>query len=237
MKTGRITWAAAGVLALAACGGGAVLAVLGSLGAGGGDWFVDAAPDTAGYQPRRDCGGQVCTININPGELYKRDYSVTGSGTMSGCANLPQGTVSDAVNVSIPGCFTGRLLSVNEAVSNDGRIRAYFDFFPDMSAGVWVDIHDENHRLVFTGNSAGCELSSGTRRPLTLAIELSNYRDVAEQDPPPVLVPRTRVSRLTIQGSPAREFTGEFVGASGLRLARSGETIELQRRDLQGSCS
>jgi hypothetical protein len=45
------------------------------------------------------------------------------------------------------------------------------------------------------------------------------------------------VSALTIQGSPARTFTGEFVGASGLRLTRNGETIELQRRDLVGSCS
>lgn len=225
---------------LVACGGGEVVAILGALGAGGGDWLVDADPNAAGYQPRANCGpgaNDLCTINVNPGELYRRDYAITGGGTMPGCttANLT-GTVTDAVNVSLPGCFVGRLLSVNEALSSDGRIRAYFDFFPNMTTGVWVDIQDDGHRFVFTSGSAGCEIAGSTRRALTLTIQASNFRQFADGSAT-TLVSRTSVTALTVAGAPARTFAGEFVGASGLRLTRSGETIELQRRDLVGSCS
>lgn len=237
MKARSTATAIAGSLALAACGGGAAIAVLGSLGAGGGDWFVDADNTAAGYQPRRNCGGQTCTININPESLYQRDYAITAGGTLPGCSGSHAGTVSDAVNVSIPGCFTGRFLSVNEMVSNDGQLHAYFDFFPSMSTGVWVDIQDDSHRLVFTSNAAGCEVNGTTKRTLTLAIQNSNFRSYANDTPTPTLVSNTSITRLTIQGTPVREFTGEFVGASGLRLTRSGETIELQRRDLQGNCN
>lgn len=256
------SWLCAGVsvLALGACGGGEVVAVLGSLGAGGGDWLVDADPDSAGYQPRFSCGvdqtgdgqpDELCNININPGSLYERDYEVQGGGNFSaGCQNEPEGRVTDAVNVSVPGCFVGTLLSVNEAVSTDGRVRAYFDFSPDMASGVWVDIHDENHRFVFNPDaegdgsghgfrSTGCELTGTSRQSVALTVQTSNFQDFAlgQRDGPAVaLIPRTTVQALTIQGTPARSFSGEFVGASGLRLVRSGETLELRRRDLAGNC-
>ena len=236
--TGICSFAA--LLALAACGGDAAVAILGTLGAGGGDWLVDANPTLAGYQPRTDCGSSgtdLCRININPGTLYERNYAVTGGGNFnSTCAGSPAGTVSNSVDVSVPGCFVGRMLSVNEALSTDGSVRAYFDFSPDMATGVWVDIHDDGHRFVFTNNSSGCEFAGASQRPLSLVIQASNFRDFADGIAP-TLVSETAVQTLTIQGTTTRSFSGEFVGASGLRLTRSGETIELQRRDQVGSCT
>ena len=228
----------ASATALTACGGGAVLAVLGTLGAGGGDWYVDANNNQAGYQVRADCGAgnDICVININPPDLYQRNYPIVVSGNFGGCAGTPNGNVSDAVNVSIPGCFVGRFLSVNEMVSSDGTVRAFCDSFPDMTEGVWVDIQDDTHRFVFTSNALGCEIVGSTKRPLSLSIQTSNFGQFA-QGFAATLVPKTLVSTLTIPGAAARTFSGEFVGASGLRLSRSGETIELQRQDLAGDCN
>ena len=233
-----LSLAVAGAALLAACGGGAVLAVLGTLGAGGGDWLVDASPNVPGYEPRRDCGGDICAININPGSLFDLNYAVRGSGNLVGCsANpAPEGRVSNGVDVNVPGCFVGRLLSVNEAVSNDGSLRVYFDFSPDLATGVWVDIHDNNRRFVFDDNFGNsCEIVGTTRRLLTYSVQRSNFRNFAEGFDP-VLVSTTRLSDLTIQGTPSRRFVGEFVGASGLRLTRAGELIEIQRQPGVGSC-
>ncbi len=242
-RTNRLRFAvgatAVGVAALAACGGGEVLAVLGTLGAGGGDWLVDAQPAVAGYQPLRTCGdggNQPCRITIFPGSLYERDYAVVGGGNFGGCVASPAGQVRNAVDVTIPGCFTGTIVSVNEAVSGDGQLRAYFDFDPDMVSGTWVDIHDDTHRFVFFDDANGCESVGGTRRPLTYTIERSNFGALAEGPAPAVVIARTTVSSLTVSTPTARTFSGEFVGASSLRLSRSGETIELQRRDVAGSC-
>ena len=225
---------------LAACGG-ETLAILGTLGAGGGDWLVDANPNVGSYDPRSDCGAggnELCRININPGSLYERNYAVVGGGNFGGCAASPAGQVSDAVDVSIPGCFTGKILSVNEAVSSDGQVRAYFDFFPDMSSGSWVDIHDDAHRFVFDdGANGSCEIAAGgAKRPLTFTIQPSNFADFANGGAA-VLIPKTTVQSLIIATPTVRTFSGAFVGASGLRLTRSGETIELQRRDVAGSCA
>ncbi len=230
--------AAAGAVLVAACGGGAVLAVLGTLGAGGGDWLVDASPDVAGYEPRRDCGGDLCAININPGSLFDLNYAVRGSGNFGGCsANpAPEGRVSNGVDVNVPGCFVGRLISVNEGLSNDGRLRVYFDFSPDLFTGIWVDIHDSSHRFVFDDNLGNsCEIAGTVRRPLTYTVQRSNFRSFADGSAN-TLIGKTSLSELTIQGTPVRRFVGEFVGASGLRLTRAGEQIEIQRQPGNGSC-
>jgi hypothetical protein len=240
MKRGRSWWVLVASLAVAACGGGSeVVAILGSLGAGGGNWFVDADTGTSGYQPRTNCGpggAEVCVVNINPGTLYERNYAVTGGGNFPGCDTSPTGTVTDAVNVSIPGCFVGRFLSVNEALSTDGKMHMYFDFFPDLATGVWVDINDDGHRFVFNGSASGCEITGATKRALTLTIEGSNFGDFAAGNVG-TLVSETVIPTLTIEGPPSRTFSGQFVGASGLRLTRSGETIELQRHDQTGNCN
>lgn len=229
-------WFPLSVTALvAACGGGAVIAVLGTLGAGGGDWLVDADPQTAGYEPRNDCSGgaQLCRININPGNFFDTDYDVTAGGNYVDaargidCEAAPSGTVTDAVNVNVPGCFVGKLLSVNEARSNDGSVHAYFDFSPDMATGVWVDIHDDTRRFVFSSDIEGCEVTGTAKRRVDLEVRLSNFGAFGSGFAV-TLIDKTTISSFSIGGDPA--YTGTFVGASGLRLVRGSDKIEIQRQ-------
>jgi hypothetical protein len=238
MKRFQWVFSIAAALALGACGGDAAVAILGTLGAGGGEWFIDAAPSTTGYQ-RADCSGAACEI-IFSDHFYERSYAETISGNdPAHCNGVHDGTVTDAVNISVPQCFVGRFLSANEALSTNGQVHLYHDFDPRMSEGVWVDIRDDGHRFVFNGNGVidtGCEITGSSKNNLDFTVSRSNFLAIA-QGGTPVPVTKTTVQALTIQGTTTRSFSGEFVGASGLRLTRSGETIELQRRDQIGSCS
>jgi len=238
MKRFQMLCTIGAALALGACGGDAAVAILGTLGAGGGQWFVDADPSAAGYQ-RADCGGTACTLTFLNGNLYQRNYAEAIAGNTSRCAGTHAGSVSDAVNVSVPQCFVGRFLNVNEALSTDGLDHLYFDFDPRLNTGVWVDIQDDTHRFVFNGSAdidTGCEFTGSSKKSLDVTISRTNFLAISLGGAPgPVTM--TTVQALTIAGAPARIFVGEFVGASGLRLTRSGEKIELQRSDQAGTCS
>ncbi len=238
MKRFQWVFSIATAVALGACGGDAAVAILGTLGAGGGEWFIDADPATTGYQ-RADCSGAACEI-IFSDHFYQRSYAEAISGNdPAHCNGAHDGTVTDSVNISVPLCFVGRFLSANEALSTNGQVHLYHDFDPRMSEGVWVDIRDDGHRFVFsTVGTDGCEIAGSGKKNLSFKISLSNFAAIANRtSPAPKLVSTTTVETLTIVGSPARTFVGEFVGASGLRLTRSGETIELQRREQVDSCS
>ena len=230
---------ALGAAALAACGGGEVLAIVSFLGSAGGDWVVDD-PVAAGFQQRLDCGAagdEGCFVNIQISgvrSLYATDFAVSYTGNLPGCPSVARtdGTVR-AQRISLPGCFSGRYASINEAVSDDGSIRAYFDSeVPDLSTGVWVEIQRGERRFKFTASPlvrdtsdiAGCELTTPTPTPAAGAIAAADRAAGQLQ---------TEITAFTVGGV---TWSGRFEGISGMKLTRGGEVLELQRRDLPGAC-
>jgi hypothetical protein len=49
------------------------------------------------------------------------------------------------------------------------------------------------------------------------------------------LIPATRIDSLAVQGGD--RWTGDFVGASGMRLSNGTRSIDLERRNETASCS
>lgn len=233
--------AAAGAVAVAAvvaaCGG-EVLAALSFIGSAGGDWRVDD-PAQAGFQQRQNCGpGQndSCRINIQPigtQSLYASDFALSFTGSLPGCPAVAR-TDGRATGkrISLPGCFSGQYLTINEALSDDGTVRAYFDSsVPDMTSGVWVEIQDGRRRFKFSNNPVarditailGCELTTPATT-VTATVSAASIDDGRLQ---------TVINPFTI-GTQA--WSGEFVGLSGMRLVRGSEVLELERRNEAGSC-
>jgi hypothetical protein len=210
--------------ALTSCGGD-VLAVVSFIGSAGGDWVIDD-PSVAGFQQRADCGGP-CVINIqrlDPEDPFATNFRVSYTGTLSGCpsASRNDGTVSGR-RISLPGCFTGQYVTINEALADDGRDRGYFDSeTPSLAEGVWVEIQDQRRRFKFEDNSTGCELTTPTATRVDVTIVLADLGAI-----PPVL--QTTIATFTVGGV---TWNGEFVGLSGMRLVRGGEVLELERRNL-----
>lgn len=223
-----------------ACGGGTeILAVVGFLGTGGGQYYLDGA--AAGFQPVT-CGALPCALTINvdlppdpntgvpPDVLYGTGYGIRVSGNVPNCANVT-GRVEGS-QVTLGSCLTGQYVSVNEIRASDGR--SFFnDFFPNLASGVWVDIANPDRRFKFTSNTAGCEITAAGRRSVTMAVVVSNYGTVAFAPTTPVIA-STRISRLAV-GS--ETWSGEFVGASGMRLTSGASTLQLERRNLADRCS
>jgi len=234
--------------ALVACGGGELLAIVSFVGSAGGDWQVDN-PDLDGFQSLSDCGpaeNEVCFVNIRRSadlDLYAPDFAVTYFGNLEGCPPGPigegvpppgaeaEGTVAGD-RITLPDCFTGRYVSINEALSDDGSIRAFFDSeVPNLTEGVWVEIQDEQRRFKFTSDPfvrettdiAGCELTSPATTPASITVVAANIGAGRLQ---------TELT-LTVAGE---VWSGSFVGISGMTLTRGTELLALQRRDLAGSC-
>lgn len=228
--------------ALVACGGGEILAIVSFVGSAGGDWQVDD-PALAGFQSRSDCGvpaNQDCAVNIQISgvrSLYGTDFNVTYTGNLPGCPSgsgadpAKAGTVSGQ-RITLPDCFTGRYVTINEALSDDGSIRAFFDSeVPNLTEGVWVEIQDEQRRFKFTSDPfvrdttdvAGCELTSPATTPASLTVAAADIGAGRLQ---------TELT-LTVAGE---VWSGSFEGISGMKLTRGTEVLALQRRDLAGGC-
>lgn len=239
MAARQMQWcAAAGAAALVVACGGEVLAALSFIGSAGGDWRVDD-PALAGFQQRQNCGAQSnesCAINIQPigtQSLYASDFALSYTGNLPGCPAVAR-TDGRATGkrISLPGCFSGQYLTINEALSDDGTVRAFFDTsVPDLTTGVWVEIQDGRRRFKFKNNPVaqdvtaiqGCEL---TTPPTTVTATVS----AASIDAGRL---QTTIAPFTIG---TQTWSGEFVGLSGMRLVRSGEGLELERRNESGSC-
>jgi hypothetical protein len=240
MATRRMRWCAAAgaVAALVAACGGEVLAALSFIGSAGGDWRVDDAAQ-AGFQQRQNCGPQsndFCTINIQPigtQDLYATDFGLSFTGTLPGCPSTSRtdGRATDT-RIVLPGCFTGRYLTINEALSDDSTVRAFFDSaVPNLTTGVWVEIQDGRRRFKFTSNASvrdivavtGCELTSPVST-LTATVSAASINDGRLQ---------TAITQFSVGG---QNWTGAFVGLSGMRLVRGNEVMELQRRNESGAC-
>jgi hypothetical protein len=226
---------AAAALALAACGGGALL-VLGFIGSAGGDWIQDD-PAIAGFQPLRNCGDdgeQQCGINIQPAPgadfLYATTFDLEyNTATLPGCPERGNGRANGR-RLVLNGCFSGEYVNVNQAVSDNGAVRMFFEFEPVLAQGVWVELHQERRRFAFDDNSSGCELGT-PNVPVAVDIIPANLTD----DSKPI-VTETTIGSFTIAGDAGGAWSGEFVGVSGMRLTRGAEVLELERRQGSATC-
>ena len=85
--------------ALASCGGGEIVAVLGFVGSAGGDWKQDDLP-ADGLQQRSTCGAggtDDCFINIQPvggQNLFVSDFDVSFTSNLPSCPASGTGRAS-----------------------------------------------------------------------------------------------------------------------------------------------
>ncbi len=229
---------AAGVLAaLAACGGGEIVAVLGFIGSAGGSWLQDDKPGEGsgevGLQLRSNCGAGAddCFINIQPAggsqSLYGDAFDVTFTSNLPGCATSGTGRAS-ATRLTLTGCFNGDYVTINQALSDDRAKRMFFNFTPDLAQGVWVEIQAAQRRFAFISNGQGCELASPTAKLVTVALSPADIRNPAGPF-------ETTIASFTIAGDGAA-WQGRFIGVSGMRLTRGYEVLELERRQGSANC-
>lgn len=222
---------------LAACGGGVgeLLLVAGFLGSGGGQYFQDDNT-LPGFQVA-DCGGEACTLTVNleapEFDLYATAYGVRVNGPLPNCNDV--GGRVEGRNVRLGSCLTGSYVNPNEIRSDDGKTVLFHDFFPNLSEGVWVDVNDAGQRFKFTSTLAGCEITAAGKKPLQVVVTPSNYAALVFGDPNTPLQPRTVITSLTVTGGAS--WTGDFIGASSMRLQSGGRSIELERRDQAADCS
>lgn len=230
----RESWslpAVAAAVTLAACGGGALL-VLGFIGSAGGDWVQDDNPSQPGLQIRSSCGpggNDECVINIQPvggQNLYNQAFDLSYTSNLPACAASGAGR-ANGERLRLDDCFTGAYVNINQAVSDDGAIRMFFDFTPPLAQGVWVELRQGMRRFVFSDNSSGCELGSPSL-PVAIQLLSSDIRN-------PTGPFETTIGSFVIQGGGAA-WSGRFVGVSGMRLTRGDEVLELERRQGSGSC-
>lgn len=233
MKTRRAphVFAMLAALTLAACGGGALL-VLGFIGSAGGDWIQDD-PAQAGFQPLDTCGpfgNERCGINIQPvgsDPLYATAFDVTyNSATLPGCPLTGTGR-ADGRRLVLNGCFSGEYVNINQALSDDGKLRMFFDFTPPLAGGVWVELQRGLRRFAFTDNSSGCEFGT-PNAPVAVVLSASNILNPAGPF-------ETTIQSFTIAGQ-GGAWSGKFVGVSGMRLTRGDEVLELERRQSSDTC-
>jgi len=228
---------AALLAALGSCGGETV-ALLGFIGSAGGDWLQDDKPaeqaGQVGLQLRSTCGpngNDNCRINIQPAggnqSLFSTDFDLTYTSNLPGCPASGNGRASGQ-RLALTGCFTGAYVTINQAVSDDGATRMFFDFKPDLTQGIWTEIQSGTRRFGFNSDTDGCELTSPTPTRVSLVVSRS---DVQKPDGPF----ETTIPTFTIQGGGAA-WQGRFVGISGLRLTRGTEVLELERRSGTANC-
>jgi hypothetical protein len=234
---------------LTSCGGGLgeIVAAVAFIGSAGGDWRVDGNSAQAGLQQRLDCAAAVpppptepCFINISiPGgaeNLYDTAFDVVYAGNVGNCpASSTAGGRVDGKRINLPDCFVGEYVTINEALSDDGQIRAFFEAEVVLAQGVWVEIQDERRQFQFTsdvnGNggttqsSAGCELSAASRPAVDVVVNKADFDNPAGPF-------ETTIASFTIAGDSGGAWSGRFVGVSGMSLRRGNQELELERRDL-----
>lgn len=218
--------------------GGEIIAVLGFIGSAGGDWLQDDKPGEAvgeiGLQLRSTCGGgggEDCFINIKAASdtesLFATAFDVNFTSNLPGCVASGNGR-ANGPSLALTGCFSDQYLTINQAVTDDGGTRMFFDFTPSLTQGVWTEIQPGQRRFAFRSKSSGRELSSPAIREVTVALSES---DVENPGGPY----ETTIASFAIAGDGAA-WQGRFVGVSGMRLTRGNEVLELQRRQGSDTC-
>jgi hypothetical protein len=232
---------------LTSCGGGLgeIVAAVAFIGSAGGDWRVDGNSAQAGLQQRVDCAAAVpppptapCFINISiPGaadNFYDTSFDVVYAGNVGNCpASSTAGGRVDGKRINLPNCFVGEYVTINEALSDDGQIRAFFEAEVVLAQGVWVEIQDERRQFQFTSDinggttqsSAGCEVSAASRPAVDVVVNKADFDNPAGPF-------ETTIASFTIAGDSGGAWSGRFVGVSGMSLRRGNQELELERRDL-----
>lgn len=237
MTTKTLAYAAVALaaLTLSGCGGdgGGDAAGLEFLGSVGGDWLQDGDAAQPGLQLRRTCGplgGTVCGVNLQQvgrftpmfGTAFDLAYS---NATLPGCPATGQGRADGRRLVLDGGCFSGSYVTLNEAVSDDGRTRLFFDYAPPLAGGVWVSLQG-GRRFAFNNNTDGCELLSPKVR-VTVVLSEAEVQNPAGPF-------ETTIRAFGIGND--TPYSGQFVGVSGMRLTRGSEVLELVRRQGNEGC-
>jgi len=222
----------AATAALSACGGGALL-VLGFIGSAGGSWFQDGDATQPGFQELKTCGSagnESCSFNIQPANadpLYDNAFDITyNSANLPGCPLTGTGRV-DGRRLLLNGCFSGEYVNINQAVSDDGKVRMFFNFTPPLNQGIWVELQNGQRRFAFTDNSTGCELGT-PNVPVAVSLSVSDIFNAGGPF-------ETTIQSFVVQGAGAA-WSGKFVGVSGMRLTRGSEVLELERRQGSAGC-
>lgn len=237
-------------LGLAACGGGggaaSGLLLLAFVGPSNGSLYIDddGAPGVQLQFCEDDDGSDVaCTIRIqaiDPSDptsvlpwsnFYEVSFEIRATSNLSGCNEI-RGTIEED-RFTLEGCFSGTFANVNEVVADDGR-RLLFDFKPDFTTGVWVDLENPARRYVFETDdgavASGCEKVGG----VGVGAVRASYTRSDVLDGVPTRVDSIEVDRI---GGSTQRWSAEMVGVSGLRLQRDGETRLFARRDSDDDCS
>jgi hypothetical protein len=223
---------------LASCGGDIVAAVA-FIGSAGGSWQEDENATQAGLQQRFACDWDVngrgiagtdgCFINIQPADpprhLFEAAFDVTYTGNLPGCpAASTTGGRIDGERISLPNCFSGRYVSINESVQDGGARRMFFDFTPSLTEGVWVEIEDGDRRFKFANDSSGCEFTAANQPTVTVALIES---DVSQVNGPF----KSSIGSFLIAGDAGGAWSGDFDGVSGMVLRRGNQELKLERRN------
>jgi hypothetical protein len=225
-------FSALAALALAACGGGALL-VLGFIGSAGGSWTQDGDPNQPGLQVLDTCGqfgGERCEVSVQPvgnggAPLFSSAYDITySSATLRDCPASGQGRV-DGRRMVLDGCFSGEFVTLNEVLSDNGRVRMFVDATPFLQGGVWVELQNGQQRFAFKNNTDGCKLGAPPLR-VTVILRLSDIFNGGPYE--------TTIQTFAI-GNDA-PYSGKFVGISAMRLTRGNEVLELERRPGNETC-
>jgi hypothetical protein len=221
---------------LVSCGGGKVDEEEAQfIGAAGGNWLVDEQPSQPGLQQRDDCGAggdADCFINIQPvggPSLFDEDFDVTYTSNLPTCPGSGSGRVRGE-QLTLTSCFAGRYAGLNEARSDDGATRLFFDVTPDLAPGLWVEVEDGRRRFKFSDNSSGCEISASGSPAVAITLVPSQVTNPAGPF-------ETTIGAFSIAGRDG-VWTGRFVGVSGMRLVRGDDELELERRadPANGAC-
>ncbi len=226
------------VALLSGCGAETAVVAIGYIAPIGGDFTQDTDLST----PQLEAGAPKKFINIQIGDgwdqFYDTKFEVTGTTNLDGFdANCTAftGLVSErSITSFIPGtqkvCFKGSFRNESTLELSDGR-RLLRNFPLNLDSGSWVNINDVTQIFKFdriVGNTfSGCEIAGSQVTPVIGEFISSDIDNGVLASIKSLVVQRASGTQL---------FTGQFEGASGIRLSSNGKQILLQRQKNEVLC-
>jgi hypothetical protein len=238
----RRAWALVAVLALAACGGGAVVALLPFVTPVGGAWSLDGDAAT----PQLDAvDDERFVITARAGTPYLQSDPIAVEGTYTSAAYRCAGNVVQPVIGDIDDralvlyldnglrntvCLSGRFTDLATFTAADGRVYRNLRVDVQLDKGVWESRDNARRRFKFTAPASvsndqsepvtGCELSSGPPYP-ALAGTMTGYVTATGAAP--------RIAELR-RGDTVLLRNGVLVDGATLEFERpSGGSVKLRR--------
>ena len=223
-------------LLLSGCGAETAALAIGYIAPIGGDFNQDTYLAT----PQLEGNGKVINIQIGAGwdQFYDTDFEVTGTtnldGLVTSCPDFTGIVAMRNFTAFIPAsgkvCFKGHFDNESTLVLSDGR-RLLRNFPVDLKTGSWVNINRNSQRFKFdrvVGNTfSGCEIVSNVITPVVGEFVPSDINNG---------VTASITSLIVQRGTGSEVFSGQFEGASGIRLRSQGKEILLQRQAVEVAC-